>query len=82
MQRQRITDTERRAQLAEWIVSGRGAEARRRAGLTLTTAGKKCGGVTASAVYRWETGQATPRGRNVAAYFKFVSSLIDNETGR
>jgi hypothetical protein len=69
-----MTPADTAAQVRALVESGHARELRIKAGYTLETAGRACGGVHASAVLHWERGRA-PRGRNLLAYARFLRKL-------
>jgi transcriptional regulator with XRE-family HTH domain len=60
--------------LKTWITTGQARQMRLDAGLTLAAIAEDCE-VDPAAVLRWERGDHTPRGRNAAVYFRFLSRL-------
>lgn len=70
----RLTVAEKAQQLCEWIDSGDARRWRVNRGLSLTESATSCD-VTSAAVLRWERGERRPRGRNVAAYYRFLAKL-------
>jgi hypothetical protein len=70
-----ITPAKLAAEVRGLVESGEAVRRRERAGLSLIAAGEACGGVHASSVQRWETGQIPPRGRNLRAYVAFLRKL-------
>jgi len=60
------------------IESGKARELRTRAGLTLADAAQACGDVHPASILRWEQGRV-PRGRNLAAYSRFLLQLAGRE---
>ncbi|WP_410662127.1 helix-turn-helix domain-containing protein [Amycolatopsis sp. lyj-84] len=71
------TLADRVAQLHEWIGTGQARQLRVAAGLSQAAAGHDCE-VAASTVHRWEVGNRLPRGRNIVAYHRFLSRLIEH----
>ena len=56
------------------IDTGDAKTRRTEAGLSLETSARSIG-VSSSALFRWESGQRRPRGRNLVAYHKFLARL-------
>jgi hypothetical protein len=57
----------------EWITNGKARELRIDNGLSLAVAAQDCE-VVPAAVLHWERGRM-PRGRNIAAYYRFLNRL-------
>ncbi|GAA0263622.1 hypothetical protein GCM10010492_75850 [Saccharothrix mutabilis subsp. mutabilis] len=75
-----LTLADRVAELREWITTGYARDLRVAAGLSQALVAQDCE-VTASTVHRWETGDRSPRGRNITAYHAFLARLVEREQG-
>ena len=72
-----LTLTERITELNKLIASGEARKLRLAAGMSLENVGSDVG-VTAAAVFRWESGERRPRGRNVIAYHQCLVTIRDS----
>jgi DNA-binding transcriptional regulator YiaG len=72
----RLTVTDRAMQVRDWIQTGQARAIREAAGVSQATAAQDCE-VTQGAIVRWEHGTRMPRGRNVLAYHRFLSRLVE-----
>jgi transcriptional regulator with XRE-family HTH domain len=75
-----LTLADRAAEVRRWITTGQARELRLAAGLSQALVAQDCE-VTASAVHRWEMGGRTPRGRNLVAYHRFLTRLVERQVG-
>lgn len=69
-----LTFADRAIEVFQLIETGDARNRRIEAGLSLEM-GARSIGVSTSALFRWESGQRRPRGRNLLAYHKFLSRL-------
>jgi hypothetical protein len=70
----RLTANEK-AELCEWVASGRATALREGAGLRLEDAARDLSAGSKSTVGRWETGVAFPRRDYAVRYYKFLADL-------